>query len=93
MRLTCSGICLTSVTWNSLRSPLSSGQEKKKLSGIIRGGNRRAHRCLDMDAEGWMLIEDVVNYLRENTSESWSVAEVLDVFKFDSKQRFAVRSL
>ena len=40
---------------------------------------------------GWMLIEDVVNYPRENTSESWSVAEVLDVFKFDSKQRFAAR--
>ena len=37
--------------------------EKKRISGIIRGGDRRAQACLAMSADGWLLVEDVVNYL------------------------------
>ncbi|CAE7232574.1 unnamed protein product, partial [Symbiodinium pilosum] len=36
-------------------------------------------------------IDDVINYLRTNTKEEWSRAEVIDVFKFDRKERFAIR--
>ena len=65
--------------------------ELKRFSGIICGGNRRAAKCLEMDAEGWIKIEDVLEYLTSESDEIWTLAEVIDIFKFDNKQRFALR--
>ena len=65
--------------------------ELKRFSGIIRGGNRRAVHCLNMDAEGWLLVDDVLQYLNDNSTDKWSLAEIIDAFKFDKKERFAIR--
>ena len=65
--------------------------ELKRFSGIIRGGNRRAAKCLEMDAEGWVKVESVLEYLKAESDETWTFAEVIDAFKFDKKQRFALR--
>ena len=57
--------------------------ELKRFSGIIRGGNRRAAKCLEMDAEGWVKVESVPEYLKAESDETWTFAEVIDAFKFD----------
>ena len=61
--------------------------ELKRFSG----GKRRAAKCLEMDAEGWVKVEDVLEYLKTESDETWARAEVIDAFKFDKKQRFALR--
>ena len=65
--------------------------ELKRFSGIIRGGNRRAVQCLNMNAEGRILVDDVLQYLNDNSKDTWSLAEIIDAFKFDKKERFAIR--
>ena len=36
------------------------------------------------------MISDVLQYLTDNNRAHWSIAEIIDIFKFDQKQRFDV---
>ena len=51
--------------------------ELRRFSGIIRGGNKRAAKCLEMDAEGWIEVEAVLDHLRSE------LYEILDVGRGD----------
>ncbi|CAE7587882.1 unnamed protein product, partial [Symbiodinium pilosum] len=52
---------------------------------------KKGGKCLEMDAEGWVKVEAVLEYLKAESDETWALAEVIDAFKFDKKQRFALR--
>ena len=47
--------------------------ELKRVSGIIRGGHKRAAKCLEMDAEGWIEVEAVLEYLQSESYEIWTL--------------------
>ena len=40
---------------------------------------------------GWVKVEDVLEYIKTESDETWTFAEVIHAFKFDKKQRFALR--
>ena len=61
------------------------------MSATVRGGNPLASRDLDMDPEGCLLVQHVIDYLTTNNNTRWTLAELIDVFKCNDKQRFAVR--
>ena len=39
----------------------------------------------------WIEVDAVLEYFQSESDEIWTLAEVIDAFKFDQKQRFALR--